>query len=186
MRDFRWLGPPALVFLGAWLLFAESSLESKLGELKERYERGSETAKDFAIEETEANGFLRGTQELPKGIENPWIRFEENVAIVGAMVDLDQVRGELPDSTIFQLLSGRVPVEVTTRVSGTQGEGQLELERVLMSGVELPMMRARFCHLGSVSARPSVYPMISRVFAVSPVQCLFGSAPPPPTSRISG
>ena len=139
MRGFRWLGLPALVLLGARLLFSESSLELKLGELKERYERGSETAKDFVIEETEANGFLRGTQELPKGIENPWIRFEENVAIVGAMVDLDQVRGELPDSTIFQLLSGRVPVEVTTRVSGTQGEGQLELERVLMSGVELPM-----------------------------------------------
>ena len=138
MRGFRWLGPPALVLLGARLLFAESSLEAKLGELKERYERGSETAKDFAIEETEANGFLRDTQDLPEGIENPWTRFEENVAIVGAMVDLDQVRGDLPDSMIFQLLSGRVPVEVTIRVSGTQGEGQLELERVLMSGVELP------------------------------------------------
>ena len=138
MRGVRWLGLLSLVLLGAGLLFAEGSLEAKLGELRERYEKGSETPKDFAIEEKEANGFLRSSQELPKGVENPWIRFEENVAIVGAIVDLDQIRGELPNSMVFQLLSGRVPVELTTRVSGTEGEGQLELERVLMSGVELP------------------------------------------------
>lgn len=137
MRGVRWIGFLAIV-LGGGLLYAEGSLEAKLDELKERYEKGSKTAKEFAIEETEANVFLRNAQELPKGVESPWVRFEENVAVVGATVDLDQVRNELPDSMIFQLLSGRVPVEVTTRVTGDKGEGKLELEKVLMSGVELP------------------------------------------------
>jgi hypothetical protein len=141
MKSFRGLGLVGLLvpaLLGASLLFAESSLEAKLGELRARYEKGSDTPKEFAIEEAEANGFLRDSRELPKGVEDPWIKFEDNVAIVGAMVDLDQVRGELPDSMVFQLLSGRVPVEVTARVSGDQGEGKLELEQVLLSGVELP------------------------------------------------
>lgn len=138
MKKLRWLGLIAPAVLGAGLLFAESSLEAKLGELRKRYENGSEAPKEFAIEEAEANSFLREGRPLPKGVENPWVRFEENVAIVGAMVDLDQVRGELPDSMVFQLLSGRVPVEVTARVVGNEGTGQLELEQVLMSGVELP------------------------------------------------
>lgn len=138
MTRLRWVAFTVPAVLGAGLLFAEGSLEAKLGELMERYQKGSEAPKEFAIEEAEANSYLRNGRQLPKGVENPWIRFEDNVAVVGAMVDLDQVRDELPDSMLFQLLSGRVPVEVTARVIGDKGTGQLELEQVLMSGVELP------------------------------------------------
>jgi hypothetical protein len=66
------------------------------------------------------------------------VRFEETLAIVGATVDLEKARGSLPDSIIFRLLSGRVPVEVTARVSGENGVGKIDVQRILFAGVELP------------------------------------------------
>ncbi|MGH9322563.1 MAG: hypothetical protein ACRD3V_22095, partial [Vicinamibacteria bacterium] len=56
----------------------------------------------------------------------------------GATVDLEKFRGTLPSSLIFQLLRGRGPGEATARVSGENGAGKIDLERVLLAGVELP------------------------------------------------
>jgi len=127
--------------LGAASLAAGEGLEDKLVELRDRFEQGAPEAKDFEIEEKEANDFLKGqgTEGVAEGIENPWVRFEESLAIVGATVDLDKLRPSLPDSMVFQLLSGRVPVEVTARLTADGGVGQLVVERVLLSGVELPL-----------------------------------------------
>ena len=122
-------------------LAAGEGLGDKFVELRERFEQGAPESKDFEIEEKEANDFLKqqGAAGLAEGIENPWVRFEDSFAIVGATVDLEKVRPALPDSMLFQLLSGRVPVEVTARFSGDGGVGELQVERVLLSGVELPL-----------------------------------------------
>jgi hypothetical protein len=116
------------------------SLAEKLGDLQLRYEKGSKDPKDFEIGEEEVNLFLRNESlgPLPEGIESPWIRFEDSLAVVGAMVDIDKFRANLPDSMLFQLLSGRVPVEITARLTGEKGVGKLDLQRVVLSGVELP------------------------------------------------
>ncbi len=92
------------------------------------------------IEEKDANDFLRGdsAEHLPAGVESPWVRFEDDLAVVGAMVDLDKFRGSLPDSPLFLLLGGRVPVEITARVAADKGIGKLELEKFLLAGIELP------------------------------------------------
>jgi hypothetical protein len=120
--------------------FVFEGVEATLGELQQRFENGSSEAKDFEIQESEANAYLRSqaSANLPEGIESPWVRFEDSVAVVGATVDLDRVRGSLPDSMVFQLLSGRVPVEITARLSGEKGIGTLALDRVLFAGIELP------------------------------------------------
>jgi hypothetical protein len=118
---------------------AGEGLERKLEELRGRYENGSREAKDFEIQETEANDYLRAqAKDLPEGIESPWMRFIEGATVVGATVDLDRFRANLPDSMLFQLLSGRVPVEIEARLEGAKGLGRLELARVLLGGVELP------------------------------------------------
>ncbi len=124
------LGPSAL---------ANEGLEKTLEELRSRYESGSPEAKDFEIQENEANDYLRaqgGT--LPEGVESPWTRFEEGTTVVGATVDLEKFRANLPSSMLFQLLSGRVPVEITARLEGAKGVGKLDLVRVLLGGLELP------------------------------------------------
>lgn len=122
-------------------LAAGEGLGDKLVELRERFEQGAPESKDFEIEEKEANDFLKQQRApgLAEGIENPWVRFEDSLAIVGATVDLEKVRPALPDSMVFRLLSGRVPVEVTARFNADAGVGQLHVERVLLSGVELPL-----------------------------------------------
>jgi len=124
----------------ASVIYASDSLEEKFLEVQDRYENGSEAPKDFEIDETEANVYLRqeGGQQLPEGVESPWIKFDDSLAVVGATLDLDALEDELPDSMIFQLLSGRVPVELTARLNGDAGIGKLDVERVVLSGVELP------------------------------------------------
>jgi hypothetical protein len=118
---------------------AGEALERMLEELRNRYENGSPEAKDFEIQEAEANDYLRGQgATLPEGVESPWIRFEEGTTVAGATVDLEKFRANLPPSMLFQLLSGRVPVEIEARIEGVSGVGKLELVQVLLGGLELP------------------------------------------------
>ena len=139
----------ALIFLAGSLQTAPAddkpaegppTLAIKLAELMTRHQAGSEAPKAFEIEEREANIYIRqqSATQLPDGVESPWVRFEESLAVVGATLDIDKLRSELPDSLVFQLLSGRVPVEVTARIQAAAGVGKLVLEKVLLSGVELP------------------------------------------------
>jgi hypothetical protein len=134
----RGIAALVLLSLGAPAL-ANEGLEKTLEELRARYENGSPDSKEFEIQESEANDYLR-TQGagLPEGVESPWMRFEDGTTVVGATVDLEKFRGNLPSSMLFQLLSGRVPVEITARIEGTKGMGKLDLVRVLLGGLELP------------------------------------------------
>ncbi len=115
------------------------ALEKKFEELRVRYETGSSDAKDFEFQEAEANEYLRAQgATLPEGVESPWIRFEEGTTVVGATVDLEKFRANLPSSMLFQLLSGRVPVEIEARLAGEKGVGTLHLNGVRLAGMELP------------------------------------------------
>lgn len=116
------------------------SVETAIQELVNRHLNGAKDPKEFEIDEQAANEFLRTdpARPLPDGVESPWVRFEDHLAIVGATVDLDKFRGSLPDSALLFLLTGRVPVEITARIDGEQGVGKLNLERFLLGGIELP------------------------------------------------
>ena len=120
--------------------YAGDGLEAKLDEMVTRHQEGADAPKEFDIREDEANAYIRErtVKELPEGIESPWVKFEQSVAIVGATLDLDKLQGQLPDSMVFQLLSGRVPVELTARINAAAGVGKLVLERVTLAGVQLP------------------------------------------------
>lgn len=136
----HWAFVLAVVALAAPAAHAGDGLEAMLDEMLLRHREGANAPKDFEIREDDANAYIRdpSVNELPEGVESPWVRFEESLAIVGATLDLDKLQGELPDSPVFQLLSGRVPVEVTARIQAAAGIGKLVLERVTLSGVELP------------------------------------------------
>ncbi|HXV64900.1 MAG TPA: hypothetical protein VEK15_29650 [Vicinamibacteria bacterium] len=127
-----------LVLAGLGLVAAEP-VQKTLAELLLRHQNGAPDAKVFEVRELEANQFLQEQMEtLPQGFENPWIRFEESLAIVGATMDLEIVRGALPDSALLNLLSGKVPVELSARLLGEGGVGRLDVERVSLSGIDLP------------------------------------------------
>lgn len=119
---------------------AADGLEAKLDEILARHRDGADAPMEVEIREDEANAYIRDVRlnELPDGVESPWVQFEENVTIVGATLDLDELEGQLPDSAIFSLLSGRVPVEVVAHIQAAAGIGKLVLQRVTLSGVDLP------------------------------------------------
>ena len=123
MKHFAILG--VIVALGMPVTAVADGLEAKLDELVTRHKEGADAPKDFEINEEEANSYIReqSVQELPEGIESPWVKFEESLAIVGATLDLDKLQDKLPDSAIFQLLSVRVPVEITARIQAAAGIG---------------------------------------------------------------
>ncbi len=66
------------------------------------------------------------------------MNFQEGTTVVGATVDLEKFRANLPPSMLFQLLKGRVPVEIEARFAGAKGVGTLDLVRVELGGLELP------------------------------------------------
>src|SRR5262245_9719842 len=101
---------------------ASNGLEQKLEELRLRYEKGSKEAKDYEILEAEANEYLRAQKaDIPEGVESPWMKFQEGATLVGATVDLEKFRANLPSSMLFQLLRGRVPVEIEAGFEGANG-----------------------------------------------------------------
>ncbi len=119
---------------------AGDELDKTLEELRVRHENGADASKEFEIGEEDANAYLKdpSKNQLPEGIESPWIRFEKSLAIVGATLDLDKLEGQLPKSGVLQFLSGQVPVEIAARVKAGGGVGKLVLERITLAGVPLP------------------------------------------------
>ena len=175
-------------FLGAMLAmsalssaFAGDGLEAMLDELMTRHQNGADAAKEFDIQEDEANTYVReqSVKELPEGIESPWVKFEENLAIVGATLDLDKLQGQLPDSTILQFLSGRVPVEVTARIAAGAGVGKLVLE-ITLSGIELPpdLVTSLISNEDASAFLPPGFRLgeaFALPFALESIQCLPGT-----------
>lgn len=162
--------------------FAGDGLEAMLDELMTRHQNGADASKEFNIQEDEANAYVReqSVKKLPVGIESPWVKFEENLAIVGATLDLDKLQGQLPDSMILQLLSGRVPVEVTARIVAAAGVGKLVLERVTLSGIELPpdLVASLISNEDASAFLPPGFRLgeaFALPFALESIQCLPGT-----------
>ena len=116
-------------------------MSSKLQALRERHEQGDPKASETEINEQEFNAYLlhHFAQQLPEGVENPWIRFSGGPALAGATLDLDVLKSKMPESTMMQYLSGRVPLELSARLHTEDGVGRLELESVTLSGLGIPL-----------------------------------------------
>lgn len=181
MRTPTILGTMVAMLLCSFAL-AGDGLEAMLEELMTRHQDGADASKEFDIQEDEANAYVReqSVKQLPEGVESPWVKFEENLAIVGATLDLDKLQGQLPDSTILQLLSGRVPVEVTARIVAAAGVGKLVLERVTLSGIELPedLVASLISNEDAKAFLPPGFRLgeaFTLPFALESIQCLPGS-----------
>lgn len=116
------------------------SLARKIELLRERYERESSDAMELEVSEDEANAYLahRLADQFPEGVVDPWVRFVGGPVWAGAMLDLAVLRSQLPQSSIMQLLAGRVPVELSARLRAEGGVGKLDLESVTLGGIPLP------------------------------------------------
>jgi hypothetical protein len=121
------------------------TLDQKLKAIEARKARpAARRGETVHVSEPEVNSYLNLTyaEELPKGVSEPDVRLQGGRLVVKATVDLDEVRGKVPDSTSpwnpMSFLSGRVPVEVTGKLSGRDGFGSVEVETVYLSSIRVP------------------------------------------------
>jgi hypothetical protein len=113
----------------------------KLQALQARHELGAAEPSETEITEREFNAYLlhHFAHQLPEGVENPWIQFSDGPALAGATLDLDVLKQKMPESTMLQYLSGRVPLELRARLHSEDGVGRFELESVTLSGLPIPL-----------------------------------------------
>lgn len=95
---------------------------------------------DVEVSEEEANAYIvhRLADQLPEGVTDPWVRFAEGPVFAGATLDLALLQNRMPQYSLLQLLSGRVPVELSARIHAEDGVGLLDLESVTVAGIPLP------------------------------------------------
>jgi hypothetical protein len=142
------LGAFTLLFLEVgWALSSRQpdssladGLAKKLQLLRERAERNDAQPMEFEVSEEEANAYLvdRVVDQLPEGVVDPWVKFSEGPLTAGAVLDFTVLQDRMPQSSVTNLLSGRVPVELIARVQAEDGVGKLLLDSVTLAGFPIP------------------------------------------------
>lgn len=119
---------------------AADSMSQKLDAMRERYLSRVRVEKDFRLSESEVNAYLayRLVEQIPKGVEGLWVRFSADAVNAGGRVDLAALRDRMARSPLAMLLTGMVPIEVKAKGNAQNGVGKLELENVLLGGIEVP------------------------------------------------
>jgi hypothetical protein len=96
-----------------------------------------------SVTDAEVNAYLRihATDQIPVGVLEPSINAHGNGRVSGrAIVDLDAVRTSKPRTWLdpINLLTGRMPITATGRLTTKNGVGQFVLESAEISGVTVP------------------------------------------------
>jgi hypothetical protein len=87
----------------------------------------------------ELNAYIE--HEAPTGVHNPKLELVSPGVTTGtALVDFGQVRraqGYAPGWLMSKLLDGERPVSVTARITSAHGQATVDVQRVVVSGVEI-------------------------------------------------
>jgi hypothetical protein len=87
----------------------------------------------------ELNAYI--AHEVPPGVRNPKMEVVSPGVTTGtAMIDFGQVRraqGYSPGWLMSKLLDGERPVSVTARITSAHGQATVDVQRVVVSGVEI-------------------------------------------------
>jgi hypothetical protein len=79
--------------------------------------------------------------EAPPGVRNPHLEISTSgVATGSAVVDFNELRrgqGHPPGWLMSKLLEGERPISATVRLSSSNGQARVDVERVTVSGVEI-------------------------------------------------
>jgi hypothetical protein len=95
------------------------------------------------VTDTEVNAYLRvhATDQIPVGVTDPAVHALGEGRLSGrAVVDLDAVRKSKPRGWMdpMNLLTGRMPVTASGRLTTTDGVGRFALESAEVAGVPIP------------------------------------------------
>jgi hypothetical protein len=87
----------------------------------------------------ELNAYIQ--HEVPTGVRNPKLEVVSPGVTTGtALIDFGQVRraqGYAPGWLMSKLLDGERPVSVTARITSAHGQATVDVQRVVISGLEI-------------------------------------------------
>lgn len=112
--------------------------------LERRLKAGKPASREpIAVSERQVNSYvtLSLAPLFPPALSGLSFRFEPGRLAASGMLDLDAVRSQIPKSgpsSLLAFLSGTVPVALTGRFQGSNGQGRVEVEEALVAGISLP------------------------------------------------
>ncbi len=97
----------------------------------------------IVVTEGELNSFvnLSLAEKIPPELSDLELQLEQDHLGARALLDLDRLRDKLPEggpASFLSMLSGTVPVELGGRLESAEGLVRVDLETVLVGGVNLP------------------------------------------------
>lgn len=117
-----------------------AGFEGRLREGKPPVAAGQEVL----VREVELNSFLNLSlgEQMPPGLADVDIRFERERLAARGTVDLDKIPIKLGSGSTFNplaYLSGRVPIELVTRLKTDDGFGSFEPEEIRLATLPIPV-----------------------------------------------
>jgi hypothetical protein len=109
-----------------------------------RLRSGRPASKDtIVVTEGELNSFvnLSLAEKIPPELSDLEFQLDRDHLGARALLDLDRLREKLPEggpTSFLSMLSGTVPVELLGRLESDEGLARVDLETVLIGGVNLP------------------------------------------------
>jgi hypothetical protein len=97
----------------------------------------------IVVTEGELNSFvnLSLAEQIPPELSDLEFQLEQDHLGARARLDLDRLRAKLPEggpASYLSMLSGTVPVELGGRLESAEGLARVDLETVLVGGVNIP------------------------------------------------
>jgi hypothetical protein len=111
----------------------------------ERSVKAGQPAKrrSLVVTESQLNSYLNLTlaSKMPPGLSEVVVRLASDGLLARANVDLDRVPIKRPTDgslSLYSMLSGVVPVEISGRLEGRDGMGTIDLEQARLGGWSVP------------------------------------------------
>ncbi len=148
----------------------------------------------IVVSQGEINSFVNLTlaEQIPPEVSDLELQLEQDQLGARAVVDLDLLRAKLPaegPAAMLSMLTGTVPVEIEGRFESAEGLARVELQSVLIGGINLPpSLLAQIVSMATASAEqpegldiraPLALPWTARSIRLEPGRALFDFFPPP-------
>ena len=148
----------------------------------------------IVVSQGELNSFVNLTlaEQIPPEVSDLEIQLDQDLLGARAAVNLDLLRTKLPEegpAAMLAMLSGTVPVELEGRLESAEGLARIELQRVLIGGINLPpALLAQIVTMATRSeaepegldiGAPLALPWTARSIRLEPGRARFEFFPPP-------
>ncbi|HYG98910.1 MAG TPA: hypothetical protein VD837_07250 [Terriglobales bacterium] len=125
---------------------AADSAHRKFQKIQANAQKSAPDQRPTTFTEREINAYIASPHvRLPRGVQR--VRFTGNSGVIttDATVNFDQVtEGARSNNPLLALFSGTHQVQVVSHASASGGQAQIQIDKVLINGVQVPRMALEF------------------------------------------